>query len=74
MRLDLVLIAPPGSHVAGREEVVGAVGACVPPGSQVLILGALLGSTQGLASFDGDSTNTGEQEVDGILGTLEGQD
>ena len=28
----------------------------------------------GLASFDGDSTNTGEQEVDGLLGTLEGQD
>ena len=60
--------------MAGREEVIGVVGACTPPGLQVLIVGTLLGPTQGLTSFNGDSTNTRKQETDVLLGTFEGQD
>ena len=37
-------------------------------------MGTLVGPTQGLTCFDGDSTNTGGAEVNGLLGTLEGQD
>jgi hypothetical protein len=49
MRLDFILFVPPGLQVTGCEEVIGAVGTCVPPGLQMWWYEELMIVVMGLA-------------------------